>query len=102
VSLEVGKFLYRRRVSFPSGISECAGPPSALIVPFDADVVVYGDPELLLATKILLGRLDGSVANSEEGGCDGVNARWSYAAMPKIAWMNWRCATASPFATQRT
>jgi hypothetical protein len=26
----------------------------------------------------------------------------SYAAMPKIVWMNWRCATGSPLATQRT
>jgi hypothetical protein len=25
-----------------------------------------------------------------------------YAAMPKIVWMNCRCATASPLATQRT
>jgi hypothetical protein len=37
---------------------------------------------------------------SAEG--DGVLARWSYAVMPKIAWTNWRCATASPLATQRT
>ena len=25
-----------------------------------------------------------------------------YAAMPKIVWTNWRCATTSPLATQRT
>jgi len=26
----------------------------------------------------------------------------TYGSMPKIEWMNWRCATASPFANQRT
>jgi hypothetical protein len=35
-------------------------------------------------------------------GGDGVHARRSYAAMPKMVWMNCRCATGSPLATQRT
>jgi len=33
---------------------------------------------------------------------DGVRVAGSYAAMPKIVWINWRCAIASPLATQRT
>ena len=44
----------------------------------------------------------GSVANSERAGITACVLGGSYAAMPKIVWMNWRCATASPLATQRT
>ena len=32
---------------------------------------------------------------------DGGTVRERYAAMPKTLWMNWRCATTSPLATQR-
>ena len=46
--------------------------------------------------------LNGSVANSERAGTAACVLGGSYAAMPKIVWMNWRCATASPLATQRT
>ena len=43
-----------------------------------------------------------SVANSKRGAAMACMLRGSYAAMPKTAWMNWRCATASPLGTQRT
>ena len=44
----------------------------------------------------------GSVANRERAGVTACVLGGSYAAMPKIVWMTWRCATASPLATQRT
>jgi iron complex outermembrane receptor protein len=44
----------------------------------------------------------GSVANSESRETAMCVPGGSYAVMPKIAWMNKRCATASPLATQRT
>jgi hypothetical protein len=43
----------------------------------------------------------GSVANSEREEATVCVPGWSYAAIPKIVWMNWRCATGSPLATQR-
>jgi len=45
---------------------------------------------------------DGSVANSESEEATMYAAGGSYAATPKMVWMNSRCATASPLATQRT
>ena len=44
----------------------------------------------------------GSVANSKSGEAAACVPSGSYAAMPKIVWMNWRCAIGSPLATQRT
>ena len=40
--------------------------------------------------------------NSRSEGAPACVLGTSYAAMPKIVWMNWRCATASPCATQPT
>jgi hypothetical protein len=55
------------RVLFSSGVSARAGPARGptVNVRFDADVVVYCDPELLLAAKILLGRLDAHMSKQE-------------------------------------
>lgn len=47
-------------------------------------------------------RQDGSVANSWWGKGTPWVPGLIYAAMPKMVWMNWRCATGSPLATQRT
>jgi hypothetical protein len=44
----------------------------------------------------------GSVANRESRKATACVPGGSYAAIPKIVWMNWRCATGSPLATQRT
>jgi len=44
----------------------------------------------------------GSVANRENGESRACVPAGSYAAMPKIVWINWRCATGSPLANQRT
>jgi hypothetical protein len=46
--------------------------------------------------------IGGSVANSESGHANGARVAWSYAAIPKMVWINWRCATGSPLTTQRT
>jgi hypothetical protein len=46
--------------------------------------------------------MKGSVANSESGGAAACVPGRGYVAMPKIVWMNWRCDTGSPLATQRT
>jgi RNA-directed DNA polymerase len=43
----------------------------------------------------------GSVANSKREEATVCVPGWNYPAIPKIVWMNWRCATGSPLATQR-
>jgi len=51
---------------------------------------------------VIRGAILGSVANSESREAMACVPGESYAAMPKIVWMNRRCATGSPLATQRT
>src|SRR5262249_42486065 len=52
--------------------------------------------------RTLRGQFHGSVANSSRAEVSACVLVGIYAERPKIVWMNWRCATASSLATQRT
>ena len=77
-------------------------PPKGTTVPDVFRCLAY-DPhlynQLLENMQRLRGRVLLQIATGERRPC--VVPSGSYVAMPKIVWMNWRCATGSPLATQR-
>ena len=64
--------------------------------------LVDGAGRLKVGSGTFEGPYSGSVANRENGESRACVHAGSYAAMPKIVWINWRCATGSPLANQRT
>jgi hypothetical protein len=60
------------------------------------------NPNIPIAASSTANSPNGSVANSEGRGAMACVLGGSYAAMPKIVWLNWCCAMASPLLTQRT